>query len=101
MFVIKNDDSSQDTLKELMWISGIQEFMIIASDELSEVCTKYDAIPSKCFVTVPILMQCNIQFREFVFSHERFHLWQEYVPSSIPFVELPVHWWWPFQNHWQ
>ena len=56
MFVIKNDDSSQDTLKELVWIYGIQEFMIIDYDELSKVPTKYDAIPSKYFVTISVLM---------------------------------------------
>jgi hypothetical protein len=46
MFLIENDDSSQDALEERVWIPGIREFMIIASDELSEVPTKYDATPS-------------------------------------------------------
>ena len=56
MFIVKNDDSSQDTLKDLVRFPGIQEFMIIASDKLSEVPTKYDAIPSEYFVMISILV---------------------------------------------
>jgi hypothetical protein len=86
MFVIKNDDSSQDTLEELVWISGIQGFTIMASDKLFEVPTKHYTIPSEYFATISVLTQSNIQYCEFVFSWKKFHQWQEYILHSIPFV---------------
>ena len=60
MFIVKDNDSSQDTLKELKWFPWVQQFMIISSDELSEVSTKYDAIISKYLVAIFVLSQPNI-----------------------------------------
>ena len=87
MFIVGNDDSSQDTFEELVWIPGIHEFMNIASDEWSEVPTKYDAIHPKYFVTILILMQSNINFSEFMFCHERDFIYDENTHST-PFRAL-------------
>ncbi len=60
MFIVEDNYSSQDTLKELMWIPLVQQFMIISSYELTEVSTKNDAITSKYLIAIFTLSQSNI-----------------------------------------
>ena len=60
MLIVEDNYSIQDTIKELMWIPWVQQFMIISSYELSEVSTKNDAITSKYLIAIFILLQPNI-----------------------------------------